>query len=203
MVPNLLVGDIISVNRLAFGFQPPFIDTLAKIFPIKERYLGKWSRPKRGDIIVFKFPLNREMTYVKRVMAIPGDKISIRNKQVFINDQALTRRSLQFDDNEVDDRIKNYQLQYFFEKIAAEKEFRIAIDKKNVFKNTFEEKVVPASTYFVMGDNRDYSHDSRFWGFVNEDEIIGQPNRIILSFRLPGFNKEFGLRKNRVLIELK
>jgi len=142
MEDTLLVGDHLMVNKFIYGSQIPFVE--GRFFPIRD--------PQRGDIIVFEYPKDHELSYfqrrdfIKRVIGLPGDRVRMQDQVVYINDQP-------------------FELQQ-----AIHKGPQGPADER-IFH--FNEVVVPAKSYFVMGDNRDRSSDSRFWGFVPEANIKG------------------------------
>jgi len=144
MEDTLLVGDHLLVNKFIFGLQVPFSDH--RILAIRH--------PERADIIVFEYPEDRakpffqRRDFIKRVIAIPGDVVEVRNKQVFVNGELFELEQEVHKESE----IQPPQL--------SERDFMAP-------------RTVPAGQYFVMGDNRDRSYDSRFWGFVEESEIKG------------------------------
>jgi signal peptidase I len=134
MEPTLLVGDHILVNKFLYGIKLPYFQTT--VIPI--------STPKRGDIIVFIYPEDKSKDFIKRVIGIPGDRIQMQDRQVFVNGQP-------FDD----------KYGYYDERAGNPN-------------RSFGPVVVPKDGYFVMGDNRDHSMDSRFWGFVPSEAIKGK-----------------------------
>ena len=159
MKPTLLVGDHILVNKFIYGIKIPFLDIT--LVPIKD--------PERGDIVVFKFPEDPKKDFIKRIIALPGDKVQIHNKKVFINDKSMEDPYGTFLDAHV---------------IPAG-----ARPRDNMGPVT-----VPRDSYFVMGDNRDHSYDSRFWGFVKLSEVKGKAFIIYWSW-----NKEnSGVRWRRL-----
>jgi signal peptidase I len=133
MVPTLLVGDQLVVNKFIYGIKIPFFRNT--IIPITD--------PQRGDIIVFIYPKDRSLDYIKRVIGIGGDTIEIKDKIIFINGKLLD-------------------------------------DENGIYSDTVEQRhnfgpvTVPAGSLFVMGDNRDHSMDSRFWGFVDLKDVQGK-----------------------------
>lgn len=158
MQPTLQIGDHILVNKFIYGVKLPFAG--ATIIPIAD--------PERGDIIVFKFPEDPEKDFIKRVVAVAGDTVEMRDKRVFVNGE------LQPHDYAVytDPRILPGQLQP---------------------RDNFGPIAVPEETVFVMGDNRDHSYDSRFWGFVDLEDVKGKAFIIYWSWD----KEEFGVRWNR------
>lgn len=141
MESNLLIGDHLLVNKFAFSGRP---GSGLRRLPYKDI--------KRGDIIVFKYPENPEQAFVKRVIGLPGDKVSVVEKQVFINDEPLDEEYTQF------------------------------IGSDAAYRPTYMDWKVPPDHYFAMGDNRDNSRDSREWGFVPREYIIGRPLLVYWSF---------------------
>lgn len=144
MVPTLLVGDHILVNKFLFGFRIPFKD--GRFLAIRE--------PRRGDVIVFKYPKDRKLDFIKRCIATGGETVEIREKQVFING----------------DRVTFPQAVY--------------LDEGSIMsgRDSFGPVTVPEGKIFVMGDNRDNSNDSRFWGFVDLEDIKGKAMVIYWSW---------------------
>lgn len=144
MLDTLLIGDHLLVNKFIYGTKLPFSD---------ERYLAL-REPERGDVIVFEFPEDAGKSYfdrrdfIKRVIGLPGDVIEVKSKQVYVNGQPYTAPQEVHKDQQI------------IPSVASPRDFVGPIK-------------VPANNYFVMGDNRDFSYDSRFWGFVNESKIKG------------------------------
>ena len=137
MVPTLLVGDHILVNKFLYGFKLPFFE--GKILSIRD--------PRKGDVVVFKYPKNRKMDFIKRCIAVEGDILEIRGKKVYID-------GLPVDDPHG---------------VFLENNTRYVDGRDN-----FGPFTVPEGKIFVMGDNRDNSNDSRFWGVVDLDDIKGK-----------------------------
>lgn len=155
MIPTLLAHDHIFVNKLAYGIQLPF----------QRNYLIEWRRPDYGDVIVFRFPPNPEIFYVKRVVGKPGDHLFISEGVIYRNGHPVLQRPV----NALDE-----EYTYFMEG----KHLVRYSDPKS---STFEEFDVPEKSYFVMGDNRDESSDSRVWGVVPENLVVGRASWIWLS----------------------
>ena len=146
MIPTLLVGDHILVNKFTYGVKLPF--TTLTLLPLGE--------PDRGDIIVFKYPQDETKDFIKRVVGQPGDRVEIRQQQVYINEQPLL------------EPYAVHQAGNAFESSSPRDEYGPV--------------TVPNNFYFVMGDNRDHSLDSRFWGFVRQDKIKGRAFLIYWSW---------------------
>ena len=143
MLETLQIGDHLLVNKFLYGLKWPFSDN----------YAVQGIDPERGDIVVFKYPNNRDIDYIKRIIGIPGDVIEIRSKQLLRNGQPVR---------------ENY----------------IKHSQPNLIlpvRDNFGPVTVPQGQYFVMGDNRDDSQDSRFWGFVARPDLHGKAWRIYWS----------------------
>jgi len=162
MIPTLLIGDHILVSKLSYGIQWPGDCKVQMAFPPMNCYashlLIEFGKPQRGDIIVFRFPEDEEKDFIKRIVGTPGDTVQIKNKVVLVNgtpldDKAFTQR---IDPGIIDGTINP--------------------------RDNFGPVTVPEGSYFVMGDNRDQSLDSRFWGYVREEKIRGKAFRIYWSW---------------------
>ena len=169
--PTLKVGDFILVNKYAYGFRLPVIHT--KIIAMGE--------PKIGDIVVFRSPTNADMDLIKRIVGVPGDRVSYLNKILYINGKPMnqTRVGDAKDSNETNTQSwavveKTEDLNGIKHEIYERPDINISGDFQNI--------VIPPDSYFAMGDNRDNSNDSRFWGFVPEANIIGKAEYILLSW---------------------
>jgi signal peptidase I len=139
MLPTLQIGDHLLVNKFVYGLRLPFSGKL----------LVPWKSPVRGDVVVFRFPKDRKIDYIKRVVAVAGDKVEIVNKRLIINDAEVVDLQAHFSTLEV---------------LKASASPR----------DNFGPVTVPEGKIFVMGDNRDNSFDSRFWGFVDQADILGK-----------------------------
>jgi signal peptidase I len=154
MEPTLLVGDFLLVNKLVYA------NTLS---PIEEKILPR-RNIRRQDIVVFKYPNNLSQDFVKRAIGLPGEKLEIKNKQVFINDKPIEEK---------------YKVHIYNEIIPKNDTFNYS----DAMRDNFGPVVVPPDHLFVMGDNRDNSMDSRYWGFVPFSYIKGRPWLIYFSYR--------------------
>lgn len=169
MKPTLLEGDFILVNKYVYGLKLPILGT---------KFL-KVNEPKRGDIIVFRFPHDTSIDFIKRVVGLPGDKISYQNKVLSINGQPLKQTYVGSVNEAVGDR--GYYLLKQYTEALPNKEHAIYLQPSRE-KEDKEEIVVPEGHYFVMGDNRDNSEDSRAWGFVPEGLILGKAIFVWMSW---------------------
>jgi signal peptidase I len=185
MIPTLLIGDHIFVNKFAYGLKIPFSD-LVTDHPI---YVVKREPPKRGDIIVFMYPKEESLYYIKRVIGVAGDTLEIRNKTLIINGRPVEREQVagpeaqKVFDSLDDAKYSANNLELFKEKLP-EQPHPILIDKNNFLGENFGPITVPEDSLFVMGDNRDFSNDSRFWGFVPMRNVKGKAVVIWLSLWL-------------------
>jgi len=171
MEDNLLVGDHLLVNKFVFGSPGSVID---RVLPFKEI--------KRGDIIVFKYPKDLSKHYVKRAIAVPGDHLKVVDKQVFINGSPLVE-PYKFHKSAPGSYSDPFR-DFFPPKPHPGQRYRGA-DEDPYWYEEFEkggEIVVPPGQYFAMGDNRDNSSDSRYWGFVPRDFIVGKALIIYWSY---------------------
>lgn len=183
MIPTLEVGDLILVNKFVYGLRLPVIGTK----------ITQGSAPQRGDVMVFHFPPKPSQDFIKRVVGVPGDKIEYIHKRLTINGQVIAT-------NAVPDYLLDESKQYVpqFEEQLGEVKHRIIIDKNRPdfvagadrfpgFENcSYSEEgvrcTVPAGHYFMMGDNRDNSLDSRYWGFVPDENIVGRAFFVWMNF---------------------
>jgi signal peptidase I len=167
MEGSVLVGDHLLVDKLAYA---PFDKTSGRLLP--------YTQIKRGDIIVFRYPMDISQDYVKRVIGVPGDRIRIENKQVVLNGRKLSEPYTQH----VFPGIEPYRDNFPAPPAGLVYDRAIAMLAQHVVNG---ELVVPPESYFAMGDNRDDSLDSRYWGFVPRENIIGKPLVIFWSYAAP------------------
>jgi signal peptidase I len=153
MIPTLLVGDYLLVNKFSYGIRNPFNNKVL---------IPTW-KPQRGDVVVFIYPQDQSKDYIKRLIGLPGDRVQIINKKVYINGELYQTPQARFTDNAV-------------------------IPAGHSPRDNLGPVVVPNDSYFFMGDNRDQSFDSRFWGFVPMSALRGKA--IIIYFSWEGTNNE-------------
>jgi signal peptidase I len=166
METTLLVGDFLLVNKAVYGAQVPFTGLRLPAF----------ERPERGDVVVFEFPLDRSKNYVKRVVGQPGDRVAMRRGQLYVNGMRQDEGYVQHTQPGGD---------YYDPQFEWQRNFLAPEVDAGTYRPTRDDWgpiIVPEGGYFVMGDNRDNSQDSRYWGFVDRSLIKGQPLVIYYSF---------------------
>ncbi len=182
MIPTLYVGDFIFVNKFAYGLKVPFSDYFGKPIQIIDR-----APPRRGDIIVFLYPREPETHYIKRVVGVPGDIVEVRNKVVYLNGKAVEQTEVASDQRVAllqdigDPRYGESHMRLFTEKFPEEDAHLVLVDTHNEYTTNFDPAKIPDGHLFVMGDNRDFSNDSRFWGLVPFENVSGRAEVIWLS----------------------
>jgi signal peptidase I len=183
MIPTLLVGDLILVNKFTYGLRLPVVNTK----------LTEGTPPKRGDVMVFRYPPKPSLDYIKRVVGLPGDEVAYLNKRLTINGVPVP-------ENRLPDYFDRDAMRYFkqFEEKLGDHTHRLLNDDERPafvpgvedfpFKENCRYSVegvvckVPRGMYFMMGDNRDNSLDSRYWGFVPDKNIVGKAFLIWMNF---------------------
>jgi signal peptidase I len=194
MVPTLLVGDLILVNKFHYGVR----------LPVLNKKIIANNDPQRGDVMVFRYPVDPRVDYIKRVVGIPGDEVAYLNQKLTINGQPVPTKALgEFYD---DDSMRYVPM---FSELLGSVEHRILVDPRRPAFFGGDQKSfpfsencryqpegvvckVPPGHYFMMGDNRDNSQDSRFWGFVPDENIVGKAFFVWMNFgnlgRIGAFN---------------
>ena len=164
MEDTLLVGDHLLVDKLAYAPAGPI-----------SKYVLPYSEVKRGDIIVFRYPIDIRQTYVKRAMGVPGDRIRLENKHVYLNGHMLDEPYVVHKTEYIDSYRDNF---------PGDPNVPLTPSAQQMLETNVKnhEVVVPAGHIFAMGDNRDSSWDSRYWGFVPRENIIGKPLVIYWSY---------------------
>ena len=185
MMPTLLVGDFILVNKFSYGIRLPVLNK--KIIELEE--------PKRGDIVVFRFPKQPEVDYIKRVIGLPGDRIAYFNRKLYINGQPAPQVSLgQY--HGVGQGANMSGAEQLTEDLLGVEHIILLNHNVASVEDVF---VVPNGQYFVMGDNRDNSNDSRYWGTVPEANLVGKAFFIWMNWDL----QNSGIAFNRIGTVLK
>jgi signal peptidase I len=179
--PTLLTGDFILVNKYNYGVRLPVIHK--KIFAN--------SSPKRGDIMIFRWPPDTSFNFIKRVIGLPGDHISYVNKELTINGEKIPQEFLKNTIAE-DESGSTWEALLKQENLLGIKH-KIYIEANKTGRD-YHDVIVPEGMYFVMGDNRDYSADSRYWGFVPDKNIIGKAVLVWMSWN----NNKTSVRWNRI-----
>jgi signal peptidase I len=197
MMPTLLDGDFIIVNKFAYGLRLPVLDS--KIVPIGE--------PKRGDVVVFHWPPDPAINYIKRLVGLPGDRVRVKSDQLIINDVPIPLMDTgRYDDGcyhnmrESTEILGTHKHQILWcvtpedlatmptssctRHIQQNYVCRETNPPSDFDKGDVDEIVVPAGQYLMIGDNRDNSSDGRYWGFVPEDHLVGKATRIWFNWDL-------------------
>ncbi|MDN5924057.1 MAG: signal peptidase I [Xanthomonadales bacterium] len=185
MMPTLDVGDFILVNKFAYGLRWPVLNT---------KFLST-GEPQRGDVVVFRFPQNPSQNWIKRVIGLPGDKIKFENKHLYVNGQLVndTPPVAYIDDGSKESAGMAQA------GTVLRTEHLLGIDHQILQIPTMHRSPegtwdVPPGYYFVMGDNRDNSEDSRYWGFLPEKNLVGKAFLIWMSWR----GLDHGIAFNRI-----
>ena len=183
MIPTLLVGDLILVNKFHYGVRLPVLNTK----------ITDGTPPQRGDVMVFRYPPKPSLDYIKRVVGVPGDEVAYINKRLTINGKVLDTKA-------VPDFFDEDQMRYFkqFEEKLGDQPHRLLNDESRpafvqgaddfAFRQNCRYSVegvvckVPEGQYFMLGDNRDNSLDSRYWGFVPDKNIVGKAFFVWMNF---------------------
>jgi len=189
MEPTLIAGDFILVNKFAYGVRLPVLNK--KVIEI--------DQPKRGDVMVFRFPEDPSTDYIKRVIGVPGDKITYKNKRLTVNGQKLQYQNLPDYLDDAEDSPLAYRKR-FSENLAGVQHDILNYEERPAYVRdphnfphrdmcTYDTEgftcSVPPGHYFMMGDNRDNSGDSRYWGFVPDENIVGKAFFVWMNFSHP------------------
>jgi len=164
MKPTLLVGDHILVNKFIYGIKIPFTD----------RYLVRFTKPNRGDIVVFKWPRNEKKDFIKRVIGVSGDTVEVKDDALYVNGKRIEREYVgTFSDQHL------LRADKYLEFLGEDSYYILDAYRQD---ENFGPVTVPKNSLFVMGDNRDNSRDSRYWGFVALNKLKGKAMIIYWSW---------------------
>ncbi len=180
MLPTLQVGDYILVNKFSYGFRVPVLGT--EVIPV--------AKPERGDIMVFKYPEQPRINFIKRVVGIPGDTVRVQEGRVWVNDVELPRETVSLPGGE------SWEL--YFRETSGDVTHLIRHESGRESLSPELEWTVPAGSYFMLGDNRDNSRDSRFWGFVPDRYIVGKAFYVWMH-KKPGWHLPVFDRNGKVI----
>ncbi|WP_346798714.1 signal peptidase I [Halomonas sp. Bachu 37] len=177
MRPTLDVGDFILVNKYAYGLRLPVVHT--RILEVDD--------PERGDVMVFRFPEEPSVNFIKRVIGLPGDRIRYEGKQLYVNDEAVPKQL-------IEEGPQENPRELLFEEQLSEATHFIYNNPRDPGPQ-MREIEVPEGYYFTMGDNRDHSNDSRYWGFVPQENIVGRAFAVWMHWDggLPSFTSVRGI----------
>ncbi len=169
MIPTLQVGDHIFVNKFIYGVRVPYTNI---------KFGSEYRKPKRGEVIVFIYPVNPSQDFIKRIVGVEGDTVEIKDDAVWVNDKPIERAHVDGDCNYEDidepaNRWEERRCNAFVEKVN-ENEYTTIYDRLPHSGHSWPKQKIPPNSVFVMGDNRDNSHDSRFWGTVPLENIKGK-----------------------------
>lgn len=178
MMPTLLHGDFILVNKFTYGLR----------LPVSHKKVWSNKLPERGDVAVFRFPSNPSVDYIKRVIGLPGDTITYKDKQISINGVAIEQEGEEIYFGQGRDSGMN-GAQIRDEQLDAANH-KILLDQR--YNRGRGEWVIPDGQYFVMGDNRDNSNDSRFWGTVPEENLVGKAFLIWMNWDISAGQFDLG-----------
>jgi signal peptidase I len=169
--PTLLVGDFVLVNKFAYGLHLPIWGTpITTVTP-----------PKRGDIVVFRYPPSPSIYYIKRIIGLPGDHIQYQNKTLYINGKIASQKFLYTAIDE-DNHGRQWPVSYLEEDLLGRPHAIYKRDESLFVPLKDFNIMVPQKQYFAMGDNRDNSQDSRHWGFIPEANLAGQVKYVFFSW---------------------
>ena len=201
MYPNLKVGDYLFVSKYSYGFSKHSLPLSLPFIPGRIFY----EEPRRGDIVVFKTPEDNRTDYIKRLIGLPGDKIKMVSNEIFVNDKKISTKIL------LNEKYKFIDVQRIEEKLPNNRSDNIYEFVKPFLDfdtNNFSEVTVPENHFFVLGDNRDNSQDSRYIGFIPKNNLVGRAEMVFLSFdtEIGSFFKFWtwypALRKDRFFVSL-
>lgn len=165
MNPTIVEGDRVFVNKLAYDLKVPYTTW----------HLAEWGAPQRGDIVVFPSP-EEDMWLIKRVIGLPGDTIEMEDNRLFINGQKID-----YDSPDNISRNQQSSSRHILTEDLENRQHSVMITPDRNTLRSFGPRTVPADSYFMMGDNRDSSRDSRYFGFIQRDQVVGRALSVVIS----------------------
>lgn len=174
MKPTIVEGDRVFINKLAYDLKVPYTTW----------HIAQWGDPERGDIVVFYSPVDNKRL-VKRVIGLPGDTIALLDNILFVNGKRQTYELFEKESKEVmtgrNLYIENFYIENLYIENLAGRKHPVRIDSSRSFVGSFRPVTVPEGNYFMMGDNRNNSADSRYFGFVERSRIVGRATAVVVS----------------------
>lgn len=181
MLPGLQIGDLILVNKFAYALR----------WPVWHNAIIHTGTPERGDVVVLQYPVNPHADFIKRIIGLPGDRITYLNRKLYVNGKPVPVTYLS---SLIEPVNSTSALTDLSKETLGSKQFQIYTMPSSQQNVDFSDVVVPAGEYFVMGDNRDNSDDTRYWGFVPADALIGKAFLIWMSWD----SEHYSIRWNRI-----
>ena len=178
--PTLLIGDIILVNKYSYGLH----------LPVGNKKVVDIGKPKIGDIVVFEWPPNRNIYMIKRVIGVPGDTVEYKDNVLYINGKKAEQKFVAYKLES-----SGYSVEQKTENLVGKQHEIFISNKRKSYDFTVK---VPDGHYFMMGDNRSLSSDSRYWGFMPEENIVGKAVAVVISFNGEFFKLRWGRTFNRI-----
>lgn len=196
MIPTLFIGDHIFVNKFAYGFKIPFTEFILE----KPIFMTKATLPARGDVIVFRYPKDESINYIKRVVGLPGDLIAIRDKVLYLNNKPIAIDPLK--DERLEAGIENEeerQVLTLYKEKLENVEHPVLYNMNSLLNSDYGPVEIPEGKLLCLGDNRDRSSDSRVWGFVPLENVKGKAMFVWLNFVFQMENEfRFQFRPERI-----
>ncbi len=197
MLPTMAIGDFILVNKMKYGLKVPFSEWFMD--PI---YITSFTPPKKGDIVVFEYPKDDSILFVKRIVAMPGDEIEAFDNRLFINGSEVKEEDITGEEakayHELYDK-KGVPMKMSFHKVqTGETKHIIAKNNAMPYHLSQQKLIVPKDHFFVMGDNRDFSSDSRVWGLVPFSHLRGKALFVWFNMVYPWSKEKFHFRPWRI-----
>lgn len=198
MVPTIMIGDYILVDKAAYGLKFPFTEYLDSPW-----YLTPKTSPERGEVVVFRYPENPRLNYIKRIVGVPGDRIEMKNYEWIVNGEiyALTALGEPAEKENIEKRFFESGLEEFLTQ-TGNFEHKVLLSSPPKSPGEMNEIVLKADQYFMVGDNRDHSLDSRHWGVVDRSAIRGKALLVWFSLVSPFSGEKARIKKGRIGTEL-